>query len=224
MANQRFANSVVMSVVFGKRILDQNEENIRALFDTSSEFIMAQQIGANWVDTMYFLELLPKPLQWWRKRGLEAHERVLKVYTNELNDLKRRMDDGSCPPCFATKFLSDPETAKLGHKQTLFALGSLMEAGSDTSRMTISQIIAAAASDPSWVKSAQKELDSVLGDATRLPEFSDRKSLPYMSAVVKEGFRWRPFAEIGVPHSLTKDDEFEGYSFPKDTVSTPIVV
>jgi cytochrome P450 len=220
LANQRFANSVVMSVVFGKRVLERREENVEALFDTSMEFIMAQQIGANWVDTMHWLNFLPKPLQWWRKRGLAGHERVLNVYKNEMKDLKRRMAEGTCPPCFATKFLADPETEALGEKQTLFALGSLMEAGSDTSRMTISQIIAAAAADPRWVRTAHAELDSVCGYGSRLPTFADRKELPYLSAVVKEGFRWRPFAEIGVPHMLERDDEFEGWKFPRGTVFT----
>jgi cytochrome P450 len=219
-ANQRFANSVVMSVVFGKRVLTRDDPQLEGLFSTSLEFILAQQIGANWVDTMYFLTYLPKSLQWWRKRGSAGHERVVKVYQNEMDDLKQRMAEGRCPPCFATKFLEDPETEKLDKKQSLFALGSLMEAGSDTSRMTISQVIAAAASDPRWVKEAQKQLDKVCGFAERLPEFSDRANLPYMSAVIKEGFRWRPFAEIGVPHMLTKDDNFEGYRFPANTIFT----
>jgi cytochrome P450 len=220
LANQRFANSVVMSVVFGKRIMDRMEGNVEALFDTSREFIMAMQPGANLVDTFYILDRLPAPLKWWRKRGQRGHDKVLHVYTTEVEDLKRRMREGTCPPCFATKFLEDPETEKLGKTQTLFALGSLMEAGSDTSRMTISQIIAAAASDPSWVKKAQAQLDEVCGYAARLPQFSDRPKLEYLSAVVKEGFRWRPFAEIGVPHMLIRDDEYEGYRFPANTVFT----
>lgn len=95
-----------------------------------------------------------------------------------------------------------------------------MEAGSDTSRMTISQVIAAAALDKRWVETARKELDKVCGFADRLPEFSDRQDLPYITAVVKEGFRWRPFAEVGVPHALIQDDEYEGYKFPAGTVFT----
>lgn len=221
-ANQRFANSVVMSVVFGKRVLDADDEAMRGIFETSLEFILAQQVGANWVDTIYPLTYLPEPLQWWRERGIRGHERVFGVYKAEMDDVKRRMENGTCPPCFATRFLKDPETEKLGETQAVHALGSLIEAGSDTSRMTISQIIAAAASDPRWVRRAQEELDSVLSsdDGLRLPTFADRQDLPYISAVAKEGFRWRPFAEIGVPHMLMQDDEFEGYRFPKGTVFT----
>ncbi|KAF1998526.1 cytochrome P450 [Amniculicola lignicola CBS 123094] len=218
-ANQRYANSIVMSVVFGKR-MENDDPNVERLFETSNEFIAALQPGANLVDTFYILNSLPTFLQWWRPKGQKGHAKVLQVYKQEVQDLKKRMKEGRCPPCFATKFLADPETPKLGETQTLFALGSLMEAGSDTSRMTLSQIIAAAASQPGWVRAAQKELDGVLGDATRLPEFSDRPQLPYISAVTKEGFRWRPFAEIGVPHMLIKDDEYEGYKFPAGTLFT----
>lgn len=98
-----------------------------------------------------------------------------------------------------------------------------MEAGSDTSRMTLSHIIAAAATDNRWVQTAQAEMDAVCrnSDGTiRLPGFEDRKNLPYVSALVKEAFRWRPFAEIGMPHTLHKDDEYEGYRFPAGTVFT----
>lgn len=106
--------------------------------------------------------------------------------------------------------------------QKLFVFGTLMEAGSDTSRVTLGQIIAGAATYPDWVKRARAQLDEVCGsNAERLPEWEDRERLNYISAVVKEGFRWRPnIAEIGAPTMLIKDDEYEGYRFPAGTVFT----
>jgi cytochrome P450 len=131
------------------------------------------------------------------------------------------MKNGSARDCFATRFLREPETKKYGQTQTYFALGSLMEAGSDTSRMTISQMMAAAILDKRWVITAREELDRICGkNAERLPTFDDRPQMRYLSAVTKEAFRWRPFAEIGVPHMLTQDDEYEGYKFPAGTLFT----
>ncbi|KAF2192959.1 cytochrome P450 [Zopfia rhizophila CBS 207.26] len=223
-ANQRFANSVIMSVTFGKR-MHADDKNVDLLFETSREFIAAIQPAAHLVDTFYVLDYLPGPFKWWKNEGKKAFQKVRGVYTTEGDDLKRRIKEGRCPPCFATKFLEAPDTPKLGETQTLFALGSLMEAGSDTSRMTISHFIAAAAHDHRWVKTAQAELDAVCGDfrkgeELRLPGFEDRPNLKYMSAAVKEAFRWRPFAEIGVPHMLTQDDTYEGYRFPAGTIFT----
>lgn len=117
--------------------------------------------------------------------------------------------------------MQSPETKRFGETQFYFSLGSLMEAGSDTSRMTISQIIAAAALDKRWVQTAREHLDEVCGRyAERLPTVADKPKLPYITAAVKEGFRWRPFAEIGVPHMLIQDDEYEGYRFPAGTLFT----
>ncbi len=87
--------------------------------------------------------------------------------------------------------------------------------------MAISILMSAAALDKRWVKTAREALDKVCGaNAERLPEFADKPDLPYITALVKEGFRWRPFAEIGVPHMLTQDDEYEGYRFPAGTLFT----
>jgi cytochrome P450 len=143
------------------------------------------------------------------------------VYQREVDRLTKNMEAGTARDCFAIQFLKSPESRKYGETQMLFALGSLMEAGSDTSRMTISQVIAAAATDKRWVSTARDNLDKVCGyNAERLPDFKDRAELPYITAAVKEGFRWRPFAEIGVPHMLIKDDEYEGYKFPAGTLFT----
>lgn len=87
--------------------------------------------------------------------------------------------------------------------------------------MLISILLAAAATDKRWVKIARDQLDSVCGaNGERLPDFADKPNLRYITATVKEALRWRPFAEIGVPHMLTQDDEYEGYKFPAGTMFT----
>ncbi len=76
-ANQRFANSVIMSVVFGKR-MDLEDEKIKELLDTSGEIIGAMQPGASIADALPILENLPKPLQWWRPKGERAFQKCLR--------------------------------------------------------------------------------------------------------------------------------------------------
>jgi cytochrome P450 len=149
--------------------------------------------------------------------------RVLhRVYKRELARLEQRIKDGTQRRCFGVGFLESKEIQQIDDTQKLFVFGSLMEAGSDTSRVTIGQIIAGAICYPDWVVKARRQLDSVCGaNAERLPQWEDRSLLPYITAVVKEGFRWRPnIAEIGAPTALTRDDEYEGYRFPKGTIFT----
>ena len=130
------------------------------------------------------------------------------------------MDRGEQRECFAADFIRSNDDHYFDENSQLFTLGSLIEAGSDTTRVSLGQMVAGAATYPDWVERARAQLDEVCGaNAERLPEWGDRKSLPYITAVVKEIFRWRPnIAEIGAPTSLIQDDEYEGYRFPKGTV------
>ena len=66
---------------------------------------------------------------------------------------------------------------------------------------------------PEVQKRAQKELDAVVG-TERLPEPSDRPSLPYVNALVNELFRWHLATPIGAPHMVVADDEYNGYLIP----------
>lgn len=66
---------------------------------------------------------------------------------------------------------------------------------------------------PEAQKKAQRELDTVVG-TERLPEFSDRPSLPYVNALVKELLRWHPAITVGLPHGVVADDEYDGYFIP----------
>lgn len=60
----------------------------------------------------------------------------------------------------------------------------------------------------------QAEIDRVVG-RDRLPDFSDREQLPYISAICREVLRWRLIAPLAVSHATSKDDVYNGYFIPK---------
>jgi len=70
---------------------------------------------------------------------------------------------------------------------------------------------------PEIQKKAQEELDLVL-EGSRLVEFEDRSSLPYIVALYKETLRWHPLAPVGIPHATAEDDVVGEYFIPKGTV------
>jgi cytochrome P450 len=49
---------------------------------------------------------------------------------------------------------------------------------------------------------AQEEIDRVIG-MKRLPDFIDRKDLPYVEAVYRETARWYPTVPLGMPNHST---------------------
>lgn len=64
---------------------------------------------------------------------------------------------------------------------------------------------------PEVAKRAQEEVDRVC--SSRLPTLDD--DLPYIRACIKESMRWMP-SILGIPHAVTRDDEYMGYRIPKD--------
>jgi cytochrome P450 len=85
-------------------------------------------------------------------------------------------------------------------------------AGADTSVSTLTTFILAMTLHPEAQKRAQAELDAVLDD--RLPTFADKDNLPYVTAVMKEVFRWIPVLPLAVPHRAVKQDRYKDYHIP----------
>ncbi len=73
---------------------------------------------------------------------------------------------------------------------------------------------------PEAQKKAQEELDTVAGTGSTegFPQFSDRQSLPYIHALVKELLRWHSGAPVGIPHRVVADDEYNGYLIPRGAI------
>jgi cytochrome P450 len=67
---------------------------------------------------------------------------------------------------------------------------------------------------PKVQEKAQEELDAVIS-RHRVPDFSDRESLPYVNAIVNEVLRWYPNAPLGAPHATTEEDDYKGMRIPK---------
>ena len=70
---------------------------------------------------------------------------------------------------------------------------------------------------PEVQQRAQAELDSVIG-LNRLPNFDDRKSLPYINALCKEVLRWHPSLPLAFPHRVLQDDIYGDYFIPGGSV------
>lgn len=63
--------------------------------------------------------------------------------------------------------------------------------------------------NPEKMKTAQMELDCVIGREHR-PTVQDRQSLPYVHAIVKETLRWHPPLPMDIARSSIKEDQYKG--------------
>ncbi|CAE6500017.1 unnamed protein product [Rhizoctonia solani] len=93
-------------------------------------------------------------------------------------------------------------------------------AGSSTTTHVIFVFFIMMALYPDCAQRAQAEIDSVVGRG-RIPDFTDRESLPYVEALLQEVMRVSPPSSLGLPHTATEEIEFQGYRIPKNTTIHP---
>ncbi|KAI0032588.1 cytochrome P450, partial [Vararia minispora EC-137] len=73
---------------------------------------------------------------------------------------------------------------------------------------------------PDVQERVQAELDGITG-GKRLPNFTDRPNLPYVTALCKELFRWFPVVPLGIPHRSMEGGEYNGYKIPAGSILIP---
>ncbi|CAK5282095.1 unnamed protein product [Mycena citricolor] len=123
-----------------------------------------------------------------------------------------RQQNNTAQPCFVQRQLADCKTAE--QIQSLKAAAASMYAtGADTTISPLGTFVLAMMEHPDIQRHAQDQIDRVVGRG-RLPDFEDRARLPYVDAILKELFRWRPSGPIGIPHYISVDDEYRGYHIP----------
>ena len=89
----------------------------------------------------------------------------------------------------------------------------LSSSSSLQTNVILSSFFLAMARNTDVMRTAQRQLDSVLG-GDRLPDHSDIDSLPYIVAITKETFRWATPIPVGTTHRLIEDDVYRGMFIP----------
>nr|XP_043618032.1 cytochrome P450 81Q32-like [Erigeron canadensis] len=87
----------------------------------------------------------------------------------------------------------------------------------DKCTSTMSWALALLLNNPSALKKAQEEIDSVVG-SERFLEESDLSNLPYLGCVLKETMRLYPVVPVLVPHYSSEESVVQGYTIPKGTM------
>jgi cytochrome P450 len=95
-------------------------------------------------------------------------------------------------------------------------LQCLMNAGTDTSALTVEWGMAELMANPNLRKQAQAEIDAVVGQDRRVQE-SDLPNLPFLRAVVKETYRMHPSLPLGVRRESHEPCVVSGCELPAHT-------
>lgn len=171
---------------------------------------------------------LPDFLAPWRVEAKKMHEWELELYGGMIEhvqaELKQNTDNQSYVGSYLQKRAESGNIDAPGigitddgwmrDEYLAYVAGTILEAGADTTSVTIQTLILQLLSHPEVLRKAREEIDREVGPH-RMPTFDDESKLPYVVACIKETLRVRPPVPLGLPHSIDEDDIWNGYHIPK---------
>ena len=206
-AFHRYSSSTIYALAYGKRLEQAHMKEAEEIEQIMVGFLGAARVGTWLVDAIPALRYLPAWLAPFKRYGEKLHSFEAKVYARNLEEGQRRTGWN-----WSKHVMSIKEGQVMPALELAYDVGITYEAGSDTTTMAM-EVFTMAAVLYDFLPRAQKELDEVVGHA-RMPAFADLDRLPFVAAVVNEVLRWRPVTAGGIPHAVTKDDEYMGYHIP----------
>ncbi|KAJ3510929.1 hypothetical protein NLJ89_g4394 [Agrocybe chaxingu] len=216
--------ATIMSVAYGITVRESNDPYILNAEEALEGLSEAGVPGRFLVDLIPVLKYVPEwfPGANFKRKAARWRKVTADVAQKPFCHVKEQMAKGTAVPSLAATLIeslpdaSDPrrrEEEKIAQDTAAVAYVG----GADTTVSAVQSFFLAMAMYPEVQKKAQAEIDQVIG-SSRLPEFSDRPSLPYINALVKESMRWQLVTPLAVGHMCSKDDEYNGYFIPKGTI------
>ncbi|KAG9100282.1 hypothetical protein FS749_015775 [Ceratobasidium sp. UAMH 11750] len=216
----------ILSSVYGYQPAHPSDDLVH-IVDTASRRLGEAAIAGNfYVNTIPWLKFVPSwfPGAGWKRKANAWRAEKDRMINEPFDWTKSQMSAGIASASILKNLLTEMENnpsfehgVEEEEDRIRWVVGTLYAAGADTIVSSIMTFILAMVLHPEIQQKAQAELDSVLGE-NRLPELSDRESLPYMNCILKEVSRWNSVAPLGVAHACSQDDEYKGYRIPKGSM------
>ncbi|KAF5366453.1 hypothetical protein D9758_009803 [Tetrapyrgos nigripes] len=225
------AGTLILSITYGITAQPSSDPFIEAAEVALKSVTEAARPGAFLVDQFPWLRHVPS---WFPGASFKKKAREWRMYKDRMTDgpfnvvMKQIAQDTAHQSFLLRAYHSLPhdksEAEKVKYMREVARLTavSMFTGGTATTLAAFSSFVLAMVCNPQYQAKAQEELDRVLGSVS-LPDFKDRDSLPYVSAIVKEVQRWQPVGPLGIAHLLQGEDIYKGYRIPKNTIIVPNV-
>ncbi|CAA7269889.1 unnamed protein product [Cyclocybe aegerita] len=211
--------AIVMSIMYNYDIKPQHDPYVQVAEKAMQS--LSDPAFVSLVEAIPPLRYLPAWFPWagFQKLAQETKEATDTMLEIPTEFVRRRVEEGYDNSCLMTDLLRYCKTTEddIALKETA-ATGYL--AGADTTSSALGTFFYAMALHPRFQKKAQEEIDMITG-GDRLPIWEDRPSMPYLEAIFREVMRWKAITPLGLSHSTTEDDVYQGYYIPKGATVVP---
>lgn len=206
--------AIIMRIVYGYDTAPEEDYFVELSEAATQKLSESVFPGAALVNALPILRHLPS---WLPGTGFQVYAKEAKKLTKKMRDVpfafvKENLTSGMAYPSMVSSLLANMGDHE--HEMIKSVAATSFAGGADTTTSALGTFFYAMAMFPEAQKKAQQEIGDIIG-YDRLPTFDDQDSLPYIEAVFREVMRWRPVTPLGVAHSTTEDDIFNGYYIPK---------
>ncbi|KAI0085091.1 cytochrome P450 [Irpex rosettiformis] len=217
--------ATIMDIIYGIKIKDMDNDYITTVVKSLEVLGEIKQPGKYWVDYMPFLQYVPQWVPRNTSAKFAAHSRpiVEKMLNRPFNAVRNGETSNNCVAAsMLAKIELQPDVERRREEEihAKHAAGIIYAAAVETTFSVLQAFFCGMAMSPDIQKRARQELDSVVGPE-RLPTYDDQDHLPYVQAIFMECLRWMTTVPLGVPHSATQDDYYNGYFIPSGTIIIP---
>ncbi|KAJ7199555.1 cytochrome P450 [Mycena haematopus] len=222
---RRTTAAVVLEICYGIRVADAGDEYVALAGRALAGISLAGNFGTFCVDYFPLLKYVPTwlPGAKFKREGLKWRRLSSRLLNYAFDSVKQKLEDGCAEPSLMTTeleslFREAPKKSRTDERETIIknVSSTTYAAGSDTTLSALLTFVLAMVLNPDVQEKAWKELDRVV-PKDRLPSFTDRDQLPYITCIAWESLRWQPAVNISPGHYLTELDEYGGYCIPKGT-------
>ncbi|KAL7278452.1 LOW QUALITY PROTEIN: hypothetical protein ACG7TL_007450 [Trametes sanguinea] len=191
-----YVAAIMLEIAYGKRVNSLDDELVAVADRAISGINEAGTPGAMIVDFFPSLKSVPS---WLPGAGFKARALTVGKYVQAWKDtgydiVKAAMDRGDPMPCATSTLLEEVGAAPTPEEAEDIKGLACSVYGGETwlifgqTRGALIVFMLAMTRNPDVLRKAQEEIDSVVGH-DRLPDFSDRGSLPYLDAMLEELYR-----------------------------------
>lgn len=217
----RFSTSVIIEASYGHRIEDSATDRFLEIAGACGEAsARCGPPGSTPVDLFPILQHFPSwfPGTFYGTVAKESWQAFRDLREYPFSRGLENIEKGTAKPSFLSSLIGSIDPKGLENLELVDRIkavcGLTYVAGAETTAGTLSFFFLAMVLYPETQLEAQKEIDAIIG-SDRLPELSDRGSLPYLECLVQEVFRWNPATPAGIPHRVLEDDVYNGMFIPK---------
>ncbi|KAJ7234771.1 cytochrome P450 [Mycena haematopus] len=212
---RRYSNSVILSVLYGKRAPRYETPETTAFFNAQHEWELVLEPGATPpVDLIPILKYVPERWAKWKRDCAKTRKLQRELYFGLLDETKERLSRGDENGSYMEEILTRQEEFGMDREITGYLGGVLIEGGSDTTSSYLQTLILALIAYPDAQRKAHEEIDRVVGQH-RMPTLVDLEEMPYIRAMILETHRFRPVAPLTIPHSTLTSQEYNGFVIPQ---------